>query len=192
MNCAPRASFCHAYHRGPTPGPDDRGSRGGVPRLRVRAYPSALAALLLCLGCPETQARRGQDSLRLVVRMHREIFQAEIRQAQAFQSRREAGQAQHLPFWPRCRVADANGLGIERDLLEHYLALQRGARDEDLPERVRAYIGWRAERAREAMEALDQADRTDPAELDTLVRQGDRGIWSAERVIASKYLAQVP
>jgi hypothetical protein len=156
--------------------------------LRVRAGLVAVAALALCLGCPETRAQRGRDALRLVVRMHREICQAEIRQARAFQFRPEITQARHLGFWPRCRVADTEGLLIQRDLLDHYLALRRGARDEDLPERVRQYLAWRADQAQREMAALDQADRIDTTPLDVLVRQGNREICQEQAAIAQKYL----
>jgi hypothetical protein len=149
------------------------------------------AAVALSLGCPETRAQRGRDALELVVSMHRELCRSEIRQAKAFLARPEAGEASRLPLWPRCRVADADGLRIERDLLDHYLALRRGGRDEDLPERVRAYLAQREQRARAEVAALDQADRADPRSVDVVVRQGEREIYREEAAIVQAYRARV-
>jgi hypothetical protein len=145
----------------------------------------------LSLGCPETRAQRGRDALDLVVRMHREICQAETRRAWAFRNRPEWVQARLLASWPRSRVADTDGLRVERDLLISFMALRQGARDEDLPEQVRQYLLRRLDREGQELDALDRLDRSDAAPLDALVRQGDREICQEEREIVRRYLTRL-
>lgn len=158
----------------------------------ARVLPALLAATVaLSLGCLETRAARGRDALRLVVQLHREICRTEVREAWAFHARPEAAQAARLAFWPRSRVGDTDGLRVERDLLDSYLALRRSGPDSALYGRVQQYLLGRAERDRREMAALDRINAAGGTPLEILVRQGDRRICQEEYDLTRASLARL-
>lgn len=142
---------------------------------------------LFSLGCPESEAQRGQDALKQITAMNRELNGCHRRHAQAFARTPEGAAARNTALWPLNPLSDVEGVLIAKALMKGTLDLEARSAPRDLPANARHYLEGMATLTTLELGILERAEPGDPASTSSRIRTATLTMRQEDLLIIQKY-----